>query len=103
MNIQAEERVYSVGECGYIYRNSIFKRSENKSAFVTYVRFRLSKEEHYTLDYGTIRHRKYESIYYKCGRSADGAGQERVRGVTPVYSVLEGRKTAGGVIPRLLS
>ncbi|EXY31935.1 UDP-N-acetylenolpyruvoylglucosamine reductase, C-terminal domain protein, partial [Bacteroides fragilis str. 3397 T10] len=23
--------------------------------FVTYVRFRLSKEEHYTLDYGTIR------------------------------------------------
>ena len=48
VNIQAEERVYSVGECGYTYRNSIFKRSENKSAFVTYVRFRLSKEEHYT-------------------------------------------------------
>ena len=55
VNIQAEERVYSVEECGYTYRNSIFKRPENKSAFVTYVRFRLSKKEYYTLDYGTIR------------------------------------------------
>lgn len=55
VNIQAEERVYSVDECGYAYRDSIFKRPENKSVFVTYVRFRLSKEEHYTLDYGTIR------------------------------------------------
>ena len=55
VNIQAEERVYSVDECEYTYRNSIFKRPENKLAFVTYVRFRLSKEEHYTLDYGTIR------------------------------------------------
>ena len=35
VNIQAEERVYSVEECGYTYRNSIFKRPENKSAFVT--------------------------------------------------------------------
>lgn len=26
VNIQAEERVYSVEECGYTYRNSIFKR-----------------------------------------------------------------------------
>ena len=32
VNIQAEERVYSVEECGYTYRNSIFKRPENKSA-----------------------------------------------------------------------
>ena len=55
VNIQAEERVYLVEECGYTYRNSIFKRPENKATFVTYVRFRLSKEEHYTLDYGTIR------------------------------------------------
>ena len=35
--------------------DSIFKRPENKSVFVTYVSFRLSKKEHYTLDYGTIR------------------------------------------------
>lgn len=55
VNIRGEERVYSVEECGYAYRDSIFKRPENKSVFVTYVRFRLSKEEHYTLDYGTIR------------------------------------------------
>ena len=55
VNIQAEERVYLVEECGYTYRNSIFKYPENKATFVTYVRFRLSKEEHYTLDYGTIR------------------------------------------------
>ena len=55
MNIQGYERVYSVEECEYAYRNSIFKRPENKSVFVTCVRFRLSKEERYTLDYGTIR------------------------------------------------
>ncbi len=64
VNIQAEERVYLVEECGYTYRNSIFKRPENKATFVTYVRFRLSKEEHYTLDYGTIRQEleKYPSL-----------------------------------------
>lgn len=55
VNIQGYERVYFVEECEYAYRNSIFKRPENKSVFVTYVRFRLSKEERYTLDYGTIR------------------------------------------------
>lgn len=55
VNIQGYERVYSVEECEYAYRNSIFKRPENKSVFVTYVRFRLSKEGRYTLDYGTIR------------------------------------------------
>lgn len=55
VDIQGYERVYSVEECEYAYRNSIFKRPENKSVFVTYVRFRLSKEERYTLDYGTIR------------------------------------------------
>ena len=55
VNIHGEERVYAVDECGYAYRDSIFKRPENKSVFVTYVCFRLSKEERYTLDYGTIR------------------------------------------------
>ncbi|WP_336617244.1 UDP-N-acetylmuramate dehydrogenase [Bacteroides acidifaciens] len=55
VSIQGDQRVYSIEECGYAYRNSIFKRPENKSVFVTYVRFRLSKEEYYTLDYGTIR------------------------------------------------
>lgn len=55
VNIRGEERVYSVEECRYAYRDSIFKRPENKSVFVTHVCFRLGKEEHYTLDYGTIR------------------------------------------------
>ena len=55
VNVQGYGRVYSVEECEYAYRSSIFKSPENKSVFVTYVRFRLSKEERYTLDYGTIR------------------------------------------------
>ena len=55
VNVQGYGRVYSVEECEYAYRSSIFKRPENKSVFVTYVRFRLSKEERYTLDYGMIR------------------------------------------------
>lgn len=55
VNIHGDWRVYSVEECGYAYRDSIFKRPENKSIFITYVRFWLSKEEYYTLDYGTIR------------------------------------------------
>ena len=55
VNVLGYGRVYSVEECEYAYRSSIFKRPENKSVFVTYVRFRLSKEERYTLDYGTIR------------------------------------------------
>lgn len=55
VNIQGKVHVYSVEDCKYAYRNSIFKRAENKSVFVTHVCFQLSKEEHYTLDYGTIR------------------------------------------------
>lgn len=55
INIQGEKRVYQVDECGYSYRRSIFKQPAMKSVFVTYVNFCLSKKEHYTLDYGTIR------------------------------------------------
>lgn len=64
VDIQGRERVYSVEDCEYAYRSSIFKRAENKSIFVTRVGFRLSKEEHYTLDYGTIRQEleKYPSL-----------------------------------------
>lgn len=64
VDIRGVERVYTVDECGYAYRDSIFKRPENKSVFVTYVRFRLSKKEHYTLDYGTIRQelQKYPAL-----------------------------------------
>ncbi|WP_148372882.1 UDP-N-acetylmuramate dehydrogenase [Bacteroides bouchesdurhonensis] len=55
VNFHGEERVYTVDECEYSYRNSIFKRPENRTVFVTYVCFRLSKKEKFTLDYGTIR------------------------------------------------
>ena len=55
VNIRGEERVYSVDECGYAYRKSIFKQPEMKEVFITYVCFRLSKRESYTLDYGSIR------------------------------------------------
>lgn len=55
INIQGDERVYQSDECEYAYRKSLFKQPEMKSVFVTYVNFQLSKKEHYTLDYGTIR------------------------------------------------
>lgn len=55
VNIRGEKRVYQKEECGYAYRKSLFKNPEMKSVFVTYVNFSLSKKEHYTLDYGTIR------------------------------------------------
>lgn len=55
VNIRGEERVYSSDECKYAYRSSIFKSAEMKDIFVTHVCFRLSKCEHYTLDYGSIR------------------------------------------------
>lgn len=55
VNLQGEERVYSVEECSYAYRNSVFKQPENRNLFVTFVHFRLSKQERYTLNYGTIR------------------------------------------------
>lgn len=55
VNLQGEEHVYPVEACGYAYRNSIFKQPENRNLFVTFVHFQLSKQERYTLDYGTIR------------------------------------------------
>ena len=64
INIRGEKYVYSTEECGYAYRKSVFKQSENKNIFVTHVCFRLSKAEYYTLDYGTIRQEleKYPAI-----------------------------------------
>ncbi|MCD8184784.1 MAG: UDP-N-acetylmuramate dehydrogenase [Bacteroides sp.] len=55
INIRGEKRVYQKSECEYAYRKSLFKKPEMKSVFVTYVNFALSKQEYYTLDYGTIR------------------------------------------------
>lgn len=61
MNIRGEEAVVPVSECGYAYRQSRFKQAEMKDVFVTYVTFRLSKQEHYVLDYGTI-HQELEKL-----------------------------------------
>ena len=64
VNIQGMKHV---DECNYSYRNSIFKNPEMKQVFVTYVCFSLSKKEHYTLDYGTIRQEleKYPKVDLK--------------------------------------
>lgn len=55
IDICGKKRVYRQDECEYAYRKSLFKKAEMKSVFVTYVNFILSKQEHYILDYGTIR------------------------------------------------
>ena len=55
INLEGTKRIYTAEECQYAYRDSLFKRPEYKSCFITYVCFRLSKREHYTLDYGAIR------------------------------------------------
>lgn len=67
VNIRGMKHVYQVDECNYSYRNSIFKSPEMKLVFVTYVCFSLSKKEHYTLDYGTIRQEleKYPKVDLK--------------------------------------
>lgn len=67
VNIQGMKHVYQTNECNYSYRNSIFKSPEMKRVFVTYVCFSLSKKEHYTLDYGTIRQEleKYPKVDLK--------------------------------------
>lgn len=48
-------RTFLPQECGYAYRQSIFKRPEMKSYFVTAAYIRLSKQPSFKLDYGTIR------------------------------------------------
>lgn len=55
LNASGIKRTYQADECRYAYRESVFKKTDMKHVFVTHVHFRLSKEAHYTLDYGTIR------------------------------------------------
>ncbi len=55
LDVQGVRRVYQASECAYVYRGSIFKSPSMKSVFVLYVNFRLSKQPHYTLDYGNVR------------------------------------------------
>ncbi|MDR0939159.1 MAG: UDP-N-acetylmuramate dehydrogenase [Mediterranea sp.] len=55
VDVWGEERAYRVDECQYRYRDSRFKRAENKGVFVTYVHFRLGKLPVFHLEYGAVR------------------------------------------------
>jgi len=51
-----EKRIFSNAECDYSYRNSFFKKPENKGKYyVVHVVFKLSKDPEFRLDYGNIR------------------------------------------------
>ena len=51
-----EKRFFSNADCEYSYRNSFFKKSENKGKYyVTHVVFKLSKQPEFRPDYGNIR------------------------------------------------
>lgn len=50
-----KERVFSREECGYAYRESVFKFSLKRQYIVTQVSFRLQKTPSFRLDYGHVR------------------------------------------------
>lgn len=50
-----KERVFECGECGYAYRESVFKHSLKGQYIVTHVVYRLTKKPSYHLDYGNVR------------------------------------------------
>lgn len=56
-----EERVFSVDECRYGYRSSVFKTEYKGRYAVTYVSFRLSRDFSPNLDYGGVRKALAES------------------------------------------
>ena len=50
-----ELRIFNNEECGYAYRESIFKHSLKGQYIVTHVSYRLSKRPSFHLDYGNVR------------------------------------------------
>ena len=50
-----KERVFRNEECGYAYRESVFKLSLKRRYVLTQVSFRLKKTPSYQLDYGNVR------------------------------------------------
>lgn len=48
-------RIFKQDECGYAYRESVFKRELKGLYIVTYVTYRLKKQPEFHLDYGNIR------------------------------------------------
>lgn len=49
------ERVFDVAECGYAYRESIFKKDLKGQYIVTHVIYRLCKRPVFHLEYGNVR------------------------------------------------
>ena len=50
------KRIFSSQECEYAYRDSFFKKQENRGKYyITHVVYKLSKQPEYKLDYGNIR------------------------------------------------
>ncbi len=54
VDIQGRSRVFDVSECGYGYRDSIFKRPDMKDIFITHVTYRLSRHGTLQLGYKAI-------------------------------------------------
>jgi UDP-N-acetylmuramate dehydrogenase len=51
-----EKRIFTNEECDYSYRNSFFKKPENKGLYyITHVVYRLSRQPEFNLDYGDIK------------------------------------------------
>jgi len=51
-----EKRVFTNEECDYSYRNSFFKKEENRELYcITHVVYRLSKKPEYQLNYGNVK------------------------------------------------
>ena len=50
-----EERVFENEECDFAYRNSIFKKEENKKYFIYAIDFKLKKDAGLKLEYGNIK------------------------------------------------
>ena len=57
MALDGTVRVFANDECGYGYRDSIFKRELRGQYIVTHVTYRLEKSPTYRLDYGDLRAR----------------------------------------------
>lgn len=72
INMNGIEHTYYPEDCKFGYRHSIFKEPGMQDIIVTYVTYRLSKNELFKLDYGTIRQElsKYTEVTQENVRQA---------------------------------
>ena len=74
--VEEEFVSFSVEDCGYGYRDSIFKKPEIKGRYiVTHVVFALSREPKPVLDYGHLKEAVFEA--------SPAAGMSRTNGTSP--------------------